>query len=269
MVKVAWATDVHLNWIAEERKREEWIRSILKGSPDAVVLTGDIADGPETAGYLRYLEAELRRPIYFVLGNHDFYGRSVREARREAEQLAAESEFLVYLTASEIVQLTPDTAIIGHDGWGDARLGDYRNSRVWLADFVAIKDLQQVHSNRDAMRERLHELGDEAARHIADVLPKTLSQYTRVVLATHVPPYRESAWYDGRFSDDDWLPFFSCKVVGDVLRDVMQRRPDRQLLVLCGHTHGSGEAQILDNLRVLTGGSGYDGPAPCRILEFG
>ena len=56
--------------------------------------------------------------------------------------------------------------------------------------------------------------------------------------------------------------------MGDVLREVMQRRPDRELLVLCGHTHGSGEAQILDNLRVLTGGAGYERPWRHQLLEF-
>jgi hypothetical protein len=29
------------------------------------------------------------------------------------------------------------------------------------------------------------------------------------------------------------------------------------MVVLCGHTHGSGELEVLPNLRVLTGGSKY------------
>ena len=42
----------------------------------------------------------------------------------------------------------------------------------------------------------------------------------------------------------------------------------RELLVLCGHTHGSGETQILDNLHVLTGGAKYGEPAIQRVFEF-
>jgi Icc protein len=267
-VRVAWTTDIHLDWIDEPWKREELIRSIRAESPDAVLITGDVAEGLDTPKYLRELDAQLDRPIYFVLGNHDFYGGSIRKRRREIAVLAAESEHLVYLTAAGVVELTPTTALVGHDSWGDARLGDYEHSKVWLADFVAVKDLAEVADDRERLRQRLHRLGDEAARHFETVLPEALERYPRVVLATHVPPYREAAWYDGRFSDDDWLPYFSCRAVGDVLCDLMRRRPDRHLLVLCGHTHGSGEAQILDNLRVLTGGSAYDRPDSHRVLEF-
>jgi hypothetical protein len=39
------------------------------------------------------------------------------------------------------------------------------------------------------------------------------------------------------------------------------------MTVLCGHTHSSGEAQILPNLRVLTGGAVYGKPALQRVLE--
>lgn len=267
-MRVAWTTDLHLDWIDQPRKRDELVRSIRADAPDAVVLTGDVADGPQTGRYLRFLESELERPIYFVLGNHDFYGRTIREGRRQTAALAAESEHLVYLTTAGVVELTPTTAIVGHDSWGDARLGDYDRSKVWLPDFVTVKDLADVSHDRELLRRRLHALGDEAAGSLRSVLPVALEAHRRVVLATHVPPYRESAWHGEGFSDDNWLPFFSCKAVGDVLREVMERRPDRELLVLCGHTHGSGEARILDNLRVLTGGSGYERPGQHHVLEL-
>ncbi len=40
-----------------------------------------------------------------------------------------------------------------------------------------------------------------------------------------------------------------------------------QMTVLCGHTHGSGDAQILPNLRVLTGGAVYGRPGVQRVIE--
>ena len=39
------------------------------------------------------------------------------------------------------------------------------------------------------------------------------------------------------------------------------------MTVLCGHTHGRGEARILENLLVLTGGATYGKPEVQRILE--
>jgi hypothetical protein len=40
----------------------------------------------------------------------------------------------------------------------------------------------------------------------------------------------------------------------------MQAHPGCQLTVLCGHTHGEGEATILPNLLVKTGGAEYGKP---------
>jgi predicted MPP superfamily phosphohydrolase len=71
----------------------------------------------------------------------------------------------------------------------------------------------------------------------------------------------EACWHEGRISDDDWLPHFTCQAVGDVLFDAMQKHPDRQMTVLCGHTHGTGEAHMLPNLLVKTGGAEYGQPA--------
>ena len=51
------------------------------------------------------------------------------------------------------------------------------------------------------------------------------------------------------------------------LRDVMAAHPDKEMLVLCGHTHGAGECQVLPNLRVLTGGAEYGRPTVQRMIE--
>ena len=39
------------------------------------------------------------------------------------------------------------------------------------------------------------------------------------------------------------------------------------MTVLCGHTHGEGQAQILPNLKVLTGGAKYGEPRVQRVFE--
>jgi predicted MPP superfamily phosphohydrolase len=37
--------------------------------------------------------------------------------------------------------------------------------------------------------------------------------------------------------------------------------------MLCGHTHGGGEAEMLPNLRVLTGPATYGRPEVQRVVE--
>ncbi len=48
----------------------------------------------------------------------------------------------------------------------------------------------------------------------------------------------------------------------------MQGFPHRRLTVLCGHTHGRGEAAILPNLRVLTAGAIYGQPGIERLFDL-
>ncbi len=267
MTTAAWVTDIHLNFVDKDR-REAFYRSILDARPDVVLVSGDIAEGPELGTFLCEMDAALGRPVYFVLGNHDFYRSSIRKVEEETTKLAAGAERLVWLTKSKAVRLAPRTALVGHDGWGDARLGDWAGSAVMLSDFFAIAELAEVQWDRSALVRTLRRLGDEAAAHLQRVLPEALDAFPRVVVLTHVPPFGEAAWYEGKTSADDWLPFFSCHAVGEVLRQAAAERPDREILVLCGHTHGSGELQVTDNLRVLTGGARYGEPQVCRVLEF-
>ena len=53
------------------------------------------------------------------------------------------SQKMVYLSQAGVVELTPSTALVGHDGWADARLGDFDHSDVVLNDYVLIDELRQ------------------------------------------------------------------------------------------------------------------------------
>jgi hypothetical protein len=139
-----------------------------------------------------------------------------------------------------------------------------------LNDFLLIDELRCWKGSRTldkpALRTVLQALGDEAAQHLERVLPEAAERYPRVIVATHVPPFLEATWHQGRPSNDDFLPYFACKTVGDVLLDAAQTHPDCQFLVLCGHTHGGGELQVLENLRVVTGPAEYGKPRIQQII---
>ncbi|MBI5032603.1 MAG: hypothetical protein HZB51_18920 [Chloroflexi bacterium] len=106
----------------------------------------------------------------------------------------------------------------------------------------------------------MNELGDEAARYLKHQLLSAITRFSRLILLTHVPPFKEACWFEEKISDDDFLPHFTCGVVGDVLIATMRAHPECRLTVLCGHTHGEGEATILPNLTVKTGGAKYGRP---------
>jgi predicted MPP superfamily phosphohydrolase len=268
-MRLAWLTDIHLNFINQSESRR--FLEVVRSEADAVVITGDIAESPTIELCLREIEQSLKRPVYFVLGNHDFYRGSIAETRDRVSRIADDSEYLVYLTTSGVIELSSQTALIGHDGWADARFGDFDRSEILLNDYLLIAELVGPHAvqtiDRYGLRRTLGKLGDEAARHLEPLLRKAVERYPHVIAATHVPPFREATWYDGRISDDDWLPHFSCKAVGDLFRREMQSKAECELLVLCGHTHGQGEFRPMENLRVLTGEAHYGRPAIQQILD--
>jgi hypothetical protein len=203
--------------------------------------------------------------LYFVLGNHDFYRGSISGVREKMQALCAACPNLHWLPDAGVVPLTETTCLVGHDGWGDGRLGDYWDSQIELNDWELIEDFTRL--GKQARFAKLNELGDEAAEHLRKILPNALDGYRNVIVVTHVPPFHDACWHDGRISDDFWLPHFTCKAVGDVLVEAMRAHPDNQMTVYCGHTHGAGEAEILPNQRVSTGGAVYGNPEVQRVIE--
>ena len=178
---------------------------------------------------------------------------------------------MVYLSQAGVVELTPNTALVGHDGWADGRLGDLDGSEVILNDFLLIDELRRwrdAHTlDKPALRQAFRPWATRRPRYLKGVLAPAAEQYPHVIVATHVPPFREAAWYQGRPSADDFLPFFACKAVGDVLLEAAQSHPGCQILVLCGHTHGGGELQVLENLRVVTGPAEYGKPEIQQVID--
>ncbi len=257
-MKLAWATDIHLN-IAAHRAVEIFLRSVLDANADALLVGGDIAEAPSLGRWLEALRA-CNKPLYFVLGNHDYYHGSIADVRKRMQLEPG------WLPNENVVELAAGSCLIGHGGWGDGRLGDYAGSGVMLNDFVLIEELANL--SHDKRLDVLQRLGDEAAAHVRRALSDALERYGHVVFLTHVPPFRAACWHEGQISADDWLPHFTCKATGDVLTDIMGRHPDKQLTVLCGHSHGRGTVQILPNLEVKTGGARYGAPQLQELVEL-
>ncbi len=266
MVRIVWITDIHLNFLSRDQVAE-LIELVPREHPDAILLGGDIGEADSVATLLETLASAWTCPIYFVLGNHDFYGGSIQRVREEARAIAEASTNLHYLTVqSTPLELTTGVGLIGHDGWADARAGDYLRSLVMMNDYRLIDELRN--HDKASRRLELQRLGDEAGDHIELLLRAAVREFDEVILLTHVPPFREACWYDGRVSDDEWVPHFSCMAVGHAIRDVMSKQPQKRLTVLCGHTHGGGTCQPLTNVTVKTGFAEYGTVAITEVIDF-
>src|SRR5262249_38072266 len=140
-------------------------------------------------------------PIYFVLGNHDYYRSSIASVRAEVRRL---DDAATWLPAVEPLRLTPRVVMLGVDGWGDARCGDLM-STVQLSDWTLIDDFRRSRSDVRTRIELLQRLGDNEARALAVLLSRAPSSEHLLVL-THVPPFPEACVYDGAQSEPAWLP---------------------------------------------------------------
>lgn len=274
MPRIAWCTDVHLNFLSPS-DYESFLETVkLLYTPDALFITGDIAEAPCLDHYLTKMSDYLQVPIYFVLGNHDYYHGRISEVREWA-RIATENEenTLCWLPAKGVVPLSDTTAVVGVDGWGDGRLGNPNSSRVFLNDWLCIEELMhpnpmgsETHINKRVPQ--LQRLGDEEAASIRKPLEDALRAYEEVYVLTHVPPWKEATWHRGSHSDADWLPWFSCQAVGDVIVELAEKYPNKKITVLCGHTHGEGVSRIRDNVLVITGGARYRFPEVNRVLAI-
>ncbi|MCS7023674.1 MAG: metallophosphoesterase [Bryobacteraceae bacterium] len=250
MRRVAWMTDLHLNFLPPE-KASAYFDQLNQSQADLILIGGDISEAPRLILDLSDLAARVRKPVYFVLGNQDYYRSSIAGVRAQVTQLCSRLPNLTYLSVIEGVELSPGTALVGHDGWGDATLGDFEDA-IKMRDERLIEELAAC--DRNSLADLLRRLGREAAEHIHRVLSYALQYYDNVCLLTHVPPFKEACWFEGAWADERHLPRFACGSVGTVIQDLMSMYPRKQLTVLCGHTHSPGYAQILPNVHVWTGG---------------
>lgn len=259
-MKIIWLTDIHLNFL-ESHQRQVFYRKIKTAFFEAIFVTGDIAEANSVETLLLELAEAISKPIYFVLGNHDYYFGQISQVKNQMRALVQKNKFLHYLP-SGLINLAHDIFLVGQDGWADGRLGDYENSRVSLNDSHLIADLFEAKMlSRAHLLEKMQVLADADAQKLkCDLQVACCQQPKIVVILTHVPPFRSCCLYEDKISDDNYLPFFSAKATGDVLIEMAEAHPNIEFLVFAGHTHYAAKYQAQKNLFVRVGRAEYYKP---------
>jgi hypothetical protein len=92
------------------------------------------------------------------------------------------------------------------------------------------------------------------------------------VVAREILDSRENpgaCWHNGRISNKNWLPYFSCKAVGDALLAGMENKPGQADDRALGHTHSSGIYSPQPNIVVRTGAAEYGVPQVPELIAWG
>lgn len=281
---LAWCTDIHLDAISESQIA--YLAKQASSQPGSIVITGDISTGVEIHRHFGLLAEHATVPIRFVLGNHDYWHRSVAQTRTTIREVCAtvgnlpgtNEPRLTYLRDSAPIPLSDRACLIGVDGWCDARSGNLATP-VILNDFLFIDDLADTMApgsvlgwkcgvSRASLHHKLQALASADVALLSRKISKALRMsFERFVIAMHIPPFAESAWHEGQISSPDWQPYFTSLCMGKMLRKVARANPKHQFTVLCGHVHGEGIYQAEENLLVRTGGAEYTRPKVQAIFD--
>src|SRR5712691_7165565 len=140
MSKYAWCSDVHLDHLSSEDQIIGFSKKLIADNPTGIFITGDISNAKQVVYHLSVMEKVVQRPIYFVLGNHDYYGGDIEGVRKTMLELSNLSPFLKYMPTMPYVGLSPTTAVVGADGWYDAQFGDWQRSRFMMSDWQYIQN---------------------------------------------------------------------------------------------------------------------------------
>jgi predicted phosphodiesterase len=265
-MRLTWLTDIHLEFLTDHDQKL-FANYVLNQRPDKILLTGDMVTA-DCRDFLVRLQERVKVPIFYVLGNHDCYNGSIKEMRDWAETTRITSGGNIFWMHGLCLRMGRDAVMIGIDGWADGQLGNGETSPIALSDWTCIEEMSHagIRFNRDLRLKMLKELGREEAETLRPVLAQALARNSYVYLLTHVPPWKEAAWHEGEHSDDNWLPWFTCKAVGDVIEELSAEHPGKKITVLCGHTHGMGYSKISDDIEAYTGEAEYY--VPCVQRTF-
>lgn len=264
--RLLWATDLHLD-NAGSGGLARIANKIAESNHDAALLTGDISSAPSLCDHLKALaRACSPRPLYFVLGNHDYYGGFMAQTHRNVSRLCRETPNLFLLDETGPVPLGDDVALVGHSGWADAGCGWGNKTVIHTPDHDCIHDFRKL-SNEGRFR-KMQDLGRQSVISVRTKLFAAFRTHKHVVVATHVPPFPSTAVYEGKLCGPCHQPHFINLGMGTMLIAVARNNPTRRITVLSGHTHSEARQSILPNLQARVGRARTGNPHVQEIFQI-
>jgi Icc-related predicted phosphoesterase len=207
---------------------------------DVVVLAGDIGVGKGGIEWAAQQYPEV--PVFYVPGNHEFYGSDVRDPDRLFDAAPGNIHVL-----SDSAHELDGVRFLGSTLWTDFKL--YGEGEAWLSrrrasalieDFISIKYGERLFTPEDSVE--LHEVSK--AWLVSELQKK--SDGTTIVITHHLPA---TPSIDIRYKNDVLNPAFASRLEGVI----EQYQPD---LWIHGHTHVPCDYEIFGT-RVVCNPRGY------------
>jgi len=274
---LAWITDIHLDMVGNLSSRLHSLAAEIINC-DALLITGDISISSTLIQHLSMIEMIIAKPVYFVLGNHDYYGSTFGGVRRNVVDFCNSSSYLRYMNSVSYIKLGERKYLIGHDGWYDAQNGNPYGQSVLMNDWIQITNfnsaLRASRGNsvidKNIIIELSRMMAQESANNIAKKIKLIIKDSDHIVVMTHVPPFKESFNTSDKYreiSSLEIMPWYTSKIMGDTLMSAAKTYPHVKFTVLSGHLHSHYDQDLLNNLTVKVGKAKYGNPQLASLIS--
>lgn len=251
-----WATDIHLDKLTKMSVKD-WGKNLKITYPatQSLIITGDISTGSKLEQHLKELVSGFQSPIYFVLGNHDYWNSSFEAMDEQAELWQS---FGLTCLENKVIRLSDDIALVGTSGFYDCTYGDFDYSYEEMTDFYKIQELLNPIGRRNVLETRSATLGHQL---ISSIEQAKKSNYKNIIVATHVPPFLGLV----KDLEETILPFYASGNIGNAIYAAALTAKNK-LAVLCGHSHE--QAYFSDEyVKAYCGEAKYCAPEVCGTID--
>lgn len=240
-----WATDLHLNYFSNEYITN-FGKSLSKYNCTSLIISGDISLGNRLENDLKVLSDAIQVPIYYVLGNHDYWYSSFDKIDQLTKTL--ETNSIINLN-DKYVRINNNTSILGFNGWYDCGYGTI-DPNIQMSDWFKIEDFKdkdpiKISKERSNSYLNFKEMSNKAK----------LNGFVNQLIVTHIPPFKELV------IDKD-LAFYSSYNAGLTLRSLDLNK----IVCLSGHTHNSSFYKE-NNISCYVGEACRGKPDVCGIIN--
>jgi predicted MPP superfamily phosphohydrolase len=251
-----WISDIHGDK-KTEKELLALIDSLDSSRASSICITGDIAEGNHIDWFLERLYQKVKKPILFVLGNHDYHHTGIN--KRYLDFSKRYTSGIVYVPSIDVIELDEGVGLIGIDNWYN--LSDHPCHRMQerLQDFDFIEELNPL--GKDELVTFFEKASEKSIEELDRKLTLGCKKHKKLYVLMHVPPFHPHYFYGEEISDNPWAFCFSCDPIGRFLIEFMQKHSDHAITVLSGHTHIQGSYQPLINLEALVA-------SPCSERYF-
>ena len=136
-----------------------------------------------------------------------------------------------------------------------------------MMDWSAIHDFIPVNGAKATIVAEARKLAHEGVTHMQNGIKQAVRYHKNIIVLTHYPPWPQAHVHQGKQGDWNAAPWFTSKMMGDMLLDAAKAYPNVKFTVLAGHTHGKYDGQVANNMEVHVGGAEYNQPALQGLID--